>query len=98
MLVGFHATYTASAMFLTGMAANPLIADFALRMAHVELTWMRWAMGAALPGLLSLIFVPYMIYRMYPPEITQHRIGARRWRATSCGGWGGWAGRNAGWW
>lgn len=70
MLVGFHATYTASAMFLTGMAANPLIADFALRMAHVELTWVRWAMGAALPGLLSLIFVPYMIYRMYPPEIT----------------------------
>src|SRR5947209_6567477 len=27
MLVSFHATYTASAMFLTGMASNPLIAD-----------------------------------------------------------------------
>jgi len=69
MLIGFHATYTASAMFLTGMAANPLVADFAFKIAHVELTWMRWAMGAALPGLLSLAFVPYLIYRVYPPEI-----------------------------
>jgi len=31
MLVSFHTTYTASAMFLTGMAANPLIAEFALK-------------------------------------------------------------------
>src|SRR5438309_1805664 len=30
VLVSFHTTYTASAMFLTGMAANPLIAEFAL--------------------------------------------------------------------
>ena len=29
VLVSFHTTYTASAMFLTGMAANPLIAEFA---------------------------------------------------------------------
>ena len=29
VLVSFHTTYAASAMFLTGMAANPLIAEFA---------------------------------------------------------------------
>ena len=69
MLVGFHATYTSSGMFLTGMAANPLIAEFVLKLAHVELTWTRWALGAALPGLLSLICVPYLLYRLVPPEI-----------------------------
>jgi DASS family divalent anion:Na+ symporter len=42
VLVSFHATYTASAMFLTGMAANPLIAEFAHNIGHVELTWLRW--------------------------------------------------------
>ena len=43
VLVGFHVTYTTSAMFLTGMAANPLIAEFARNRAHVELTrTMRW--------------------------------------------------------
>jgi divalent anion:Na+ symporter, DASS family len=69
MLVGFHATYTGSAMFLTGMAANPLIAEFAYKIAHVELTWARWALTASVPGVLSLVIVPYLLYRMYPPEI-----------------------------
>ena len=45
-LIAFHSTYTASAIFLTGMAANPLIADFAHSIAHVDLTWMRWFSGS----------------------------------------------------
>ena len=69
VLVGFHATYTGSAMFLTGMAANPLMAEFALKIAHVELTWTRWALAAAAPGVLSLIAVPYLLFKLYPPEI-----------------------------
>lgn len=69
ILVGFHATYTASGMFLTGMAANPLIADFARKIAHVELTWLWWGVGASVPGLLTLVLVPYLIYRLHPPEI-----------------------------
>ncbi len=69
MLIGFHATYTASGMFLTGMAANPLMAEFALKIAHVELTWTRWAMAAAVPGLLTLTLMPWLLYRIFPPEI-----------------------------
>ncbi len=76
MLVGFHATYTASGMFLTGMAANPMMADFALKIAHVELTWARWALASIVPGLLSLTLVPYLLYRIYPPEI--HNTEAAR--------------------
>jgi DASS family divalent anion:Na+ symporter len=73
MLVGFHATYTASAMFLTGMAANPLIADFARKIGHVELTWIQWALAASVPGLLSLTMAPYLIYRLCPPTIRDTR-------------------------
>lgn len=69
VLVGYHTTYTASAMFLTGMAANPLIADFARQIAHVDLTWTRWALGAIVPGLLTLGFVPVLLYWLNPPEI-----------------------------
>jgi DASS family divalent anion:Na+ symporter len=70
VLVSFHTTYTASAMFLTGMAANPLIADFARSIGHVELTWMRWLSGSCLPGFLTLAFVPWLIFRLVKPEIT----------------------------
>jgi DASS family divalent anion:Na+ symporter len=68
MLVGFHTTYTGSAMFLTGMAANPVIADFARQQAHVELTWVRWASGSIVPGLLALVLVPLLILRLVPPS------------------------------
>jgi DASS family divalent anion:Na+ symporter len=69
MLSGFHSTYTASAMFLTGMAANPLIAAFALKIAHVELTWLRWFSGSIIPGLITLTVTPWLLTRMAPPEI-----------------------------
>ena len=41
VLVSFHATYTASAMFLTGMAANPLIAftTVATESGTLEFKW-----------------------------------------------------------
>lgn len=69
-LVAFHTTYVGSAMFLTGMAANPLIADFAFKIGHVELTWLRWFVAAIVPGLLSLALGPYLIYRLYRPQNT----------------------------
>jgi DASS family divalent anion:Na+ symporter len=68
MLVGFHSNYIASALFLTSMAANPLIADLAAKIAHVDLSWGRWALATLAPGLLSLIIVPYVIFRLHPPE------------------------------
>jgi DASS family divalent anion:Na+ symporter len=69
ILTSFHTTYTASAMFLTSMAANPLIAAFALRVGHVELTWMRWFAGSAVPGFLTLAVVPWFLYRLLRPEL-----------------------------
>ena len=69
VLVGFHSTYTASAMFLTGMASNWMIADFARNIAHLDLYWLRWALGASVPGFLALVLVPLVIYKLYPPGI-----------------------------
>src|ERR1035438_10372114 len=75
MLVSFHTTYAASAMFLTGMAANPLIAEFALKIGHVELTWGRWLAGSIVPGLLTLGIVPWLLLRLVRPEIQHTEAG-----------------------
>ena len=69
ILVSYHTTYTASAIFLTGMAANPLIAEFAHRIGHVELTWIRWLEGSILPGALTLILAPLLIRKLAPPKM-----------------------------
>jgi DASS family divalent anion:Na+ symporter len=76
MLCSFHTTYAASAMFLTGMASNPLIAEFARKIGHVELTWLRWLSGSIVPGFLTLAIVPWMLLRLVRPELANTE-GAR---------------------
>lgn len=75
-LVAFYSNLITSAMFITAMAANPLIAGI-LQENGIPLTWSQWALAASVPGLLSLMLVPYLVYRLYPPEI-KHTPGAKR--------------------
>jgi DASS family divalent anion:Na+ symporter len=72
----FQGTLVTSAMFLTAMAANPLAAELAADLG-VDVTWGNWALAACLPGLLSLIIVPFVIYRFYPPEIKETPAAAQ---------------------
>ena len=79
------------AMFLTGQASNPIIARFALETTGIDITYARWAIGAIVPGLLSLIIVPYLFYLVFPPEIKHtpaagefaakelHAMGQMKW-------------------
>lgn len=66
----FQGTVITSAMFLTAMAANPLAAQLA-RDQGVRITWAGWALAAIVPGLVSLALVPFLLYRLFPPEITE---------------------------
>jgi DASS family divalent anion:Na+ symporter len=66
----FHGNLITSAMFLTAMAANPLAAQMAAELG-VEITWVHWAVAALVPGLTSLLVVPWVLYRLYPPQVTE---------------------------
>ena len=57
------------AMFLTGQASNPIIARFVQQVTGIEITYARWAIAAILPAILSLLLVPWLLYRVFPPEI-----------------------------
>ena len=57
------------AMFLTGQASNPIIARFAKETVGIDVTYARWAIGAIVPGIVSLLVVPWLLYRVFPPEI-----------------------------
>jgi DASS family divalent anion:Na+ symporter len=66
----FQGLVVTSAMFLTAMAANPVAQGLA-ESQGVEITWTNWATAAIVPGLVSLIVVPYLIYRFFNPEIKE---------------------------
>lgn len=57
-----------SAMFLTATAGNPLIVSIASGQG-VEISWGTWAIACIVPGLISLIVLPTLLYVIYPPEM-----------------------------
>lgn len=69
--VSFQGDMITSAMFLTAMAANPLAAKITEDLTGKPITWIGWASAAIVPGLLSLIIIPYVIYKVFPPEIKE---------------------------
>ena len=66
-LVAYNGTVITSAMFLTAMVANPLVARLAANQG-IAITWSMWALAAAVPGAVSLIVVPLVIYWLCPPD------------------------------
>ncbi|MFC1557808.1 anion permease [candidate division KSB1 bacterium] len=71
MLAQYHSNVIISAMFLTAMVANPVSAEFAKGISGVEIQWSTWALGALVPGIISLAVIPYTIYKLVPPQIKE---------------------------
>lgn len=71
MQIEYHANAITCAMFMTAMAGNPLTVELAEKTIGVNMTWGTWAMAAIVPGLISLIVMPYLLYLIYPPEIKE---------------------------
>jgi DASS family divalent anion:Na+ symporter len=58
-----------AAMFLTGQASNPLVAQFARDLFHYPVTLLGWAAAGIVPGLCSLIVIPLIVMRLEPPLV-----------------------------
>lgn len=69
MVATFQVDAPIAAMFLTACAPNLLMATLAEQVANLNLSWGTWAIVGIIPGILSIIVIPFVIYKMYPPEI-----------------------------
>nr|WP_314266931.1 anion permease [uncultured Moellerella sp.] len=65
----YMVTKTTSYMFLTAMAPNALALAMMSDIMGIHLSWAGWTLAALVPGLIMLILTPYIIYKMYPPEL-----------------------------
>ena len=69
MWTAFATTCLTSAMFLTGLAPNLLALSLVKTTAKIDITWTEWFMGMAPVGLLLFVFLPWIVYKIYPPEL-----------------------------
>lgn len=66
-----------SAMFITGQASNVLAAQLAegaaktAGYANFHVTPLSWMLAGIVPGLVSILVVPWVVSRVNPPEITR---------------------------
>jgi divalent anion:Na+ symporter, DASS family len=88
MTIIYQCDVIVCAMFLTGQASNVLISKFAQQVTGIELTYARWAAAAIVPGLISLVIVPLVLYRIFPPGI-KHTPAAAKFADTELKRMGG---------
>jgi L-tartrate/succinate antiporter len=69
MWTAFATTCLTSSMFLTGLAPNLLALSLVKQTAKIDITWMEWLMGILPVGVLLFIFLPLIVYKIYPPEV-----------------------------
>ncbi len=69
MWTALAATCITSSMFSTAMTANLLAIDLVKKTTNVSITWTQWFVGFLPVGICLLFAMPYLAYKIYPPEI-----------------------------
>jgi anion transporter len=69
MWTAFAATTVTSTLFLTALSPNLLAVAIIRRETGLEVSWPRWVLGAWPVGVLLFAALPWLAYRIYPPEV-----------------------------
>ena len=85
--LGAYLLYTAlvasiitSSMFVTALAPNTLAVSVMRQTAGVTVSWLDWFIGFAPVGFTLIALTPFLLYKIYPPEI-RSAPEAPRWAA-----------------
>mmetsp|Transcript_31362 Transcript_31362/g.88958 ORF Transcript_31362/g.88958 Transcript_31362/m.88958 type:complete len:569 (+) Transcript_31362:37-1743(+) len=66
-----HTGGITSALFMTGAAQNLLCNKLAGSIGVPMSTWGSWFQASCVPGIISLVLTPYVLYKLFPPEIKE---------------------------
>jgi DASS family divalent anion:Na+ symporter len=70
MMTSMAGLTLSSTLWLTAMAANPAGAKMAKEVG-IDISYGSWALAASLPVLVLYLLVPWVIYKIYPPELKE---------------------------
>ncbi len=69
MWTALATTCVTSSMFLTALAPNLLALDLVNKTVNVTFTWREWFLGFLPVGGLLIMVLPFLVFKIYPPEI-----------------------------
>ena len=69
MWTALAATCVTSSMFITSLAPNLLALELVNKTVQINFTWAEWLIGFLPTGVVLILILPYLVYRIYPPEI-----------------------------
>lgn len=69
MMTSMAGLTVSSALWLTAMAVNPVGAKIAETMG-IHITFASWLMASIVPTLIAFMAIPWVLYRIYPPQLT----------------------------
>lgn len=82
MWIAFATTCVTSSMFVTALAPNLLLLDIARTTGGVVITWTDWLVGFLPIGVVLLLVVPWLTFRLHPPDATTS-ADVPRWAASA---------------
>ncbi len=71
MWTALAATCVTSSMFLTALAPNLLALELAERTVKTSISWIEWFVAFAPVGIVLLAAVPFLTWKLYPPEVKE---------------------------
>lgn len=86
IMVCFQFTPITGAIFLTGMAANPLVGSLAKTSLGVDITWGGWFIAAVVPAMCCFCLMPLLVYKILNPELKK-RQKPKRWDVSRWRNW-----------
>ncbi len=70
MMTSMAGLTLSSTLWLTAMAANPAGAKMAKEVG-IDISYGSWALAASVPVLILFFLVPWVIFKIYPPELKE---------------------------
>jgi len=71
MVLLYQNSLITGTMFVTAGAIMPMLIKLTNNILNADISWMGWAIAMSVPGVICLLIVPYMVYKIYPPEIQE---------------------------
>ncbi|WP_054260222.1 DASS family sodium-coupled anion symporter [Propionispora sp. 2/2-37] len=71
MLSAYNSVIISACIFLTGASNNVVVVKLTQELFGRTIAWSQWFIACIIPGLACSMIIPYILYKIYPPELKQ---------------------------